>query len=176
VCDGSERIASAFSGRIGPAQMSALIPASGVQGGSPSHPLTQDTLLVALLIAALALIGLAIFLYLRRHPSRRKPVTDQWSALAVMGELCPHGWQAQVTVYGWGAPVPDDAPPSRTPLVELEWKQFDEEPGRVVVARRVWAATIDEALQAMVEDRQTDLSLEQIEQSVAEEEDVWWND
>jgi hypothetical protein len=155
--------------------MSALIPASGVQGGSPSHPLTQDTLLVALLIAALALIGVAILLYLRRHPRRRKPVTDQWSALAVMGELCPHGWQAQVTVYGWGAPVPDDAPPSRTPLVELEWKQFDEEPGRVVVARRVWAPTIDEALQAMVEDRQTDLSLEQIEQSVAEE-DVWWND
>ena len=32
-CDGSERIASAFSGRIGSVQMSALIPASGVQGG-----------------------------------------------------------------------------------------------------------------------------------------------
>ncbi len=156
--------------------MSALIPASGVQGGPPGHPLSQDTLLVALLIGGLALIALAIFVYLRRHPRRRGPVSDQWSALAVMGELCPHGWQAQFTVYGWGAPVPDDAPPSRTPLVELEWKQFDEEPGRVVVARRVWAATIEDALQAMVEDRQTDLSLEQIEQSVAEEEDVWWYD
>jgi len=155
--------------------MSALIPASGVQGGPPGHSLSQDALLVGLVIGALAIIGLAIFVYLRRHPRRRGPVTDQWGALAVMGELCPHGWQAQVTVYGWGAPIPEDAPPARTPLVELEWKLFDEEPGRVVVARRVWATTIDEALQAMVEDRQTDLSLEQIERA-ATEEDGWWND
>ena len=39
-------------------------------------------------------------------PSPARPVTDQWQALAVMGELCPHGWQAQITLYGWGAPVP----------------------------------------------------------------------
>jgi len=60
------------------------------------------------------------------------------------------------------------------PLVELEWKQFDEESGRVVVARRVWAPTISEALQAMVEDRWTDVTFEQIEQAMADEEE--WND
>lgn len=157
--------------------MSVPVPASGVQGGPPhGQALAQDTLLVVLLIAAIAAMGLAIFLYMRRHPRRRKPVADQWGALAVMGELCPHGWQAEIKVYGWGAPVPDDAPPSRTPLVGLEWQQFDEEPGRIVVSRRVWAPSIDRALQAMVEDRQTDIQLEQIERTVVEEEDVWWND
>jgi len=156
--------------------MSALIVASGVQGGPPhGQVLGQDSLLVGLLIAALTVVGLAIFIYLRRHPRRRKRVADQWGALAVMGELCPHGWQAEIKVYGWGAPVPEDAPPSRTPLVELEWQQFDEEPGKIVVTRRVWSPTIDGALQAMVEDRQTDVNLEQIEQTFAEE-DVGWND
>ena len=91
-----------------------------------------------------------------------------------MGELCPHGWQAQITLYGWGAPVPSDAPPSRAPLVELEWKQFDEHSGQVVVARRAWAETIPEALQVMVEDRRTDLTLEQIERA-AGGEDLWSN-
>ena len=89
-----------------------------------------------------------------------------------MGELCPHGWQAQITLYGWGAPVPSDAPSARAPLVELEWKQFDEQPGHVAVARRAWASTIPEALQVMVEDRRTDLTLEQIERS-AGGEDLW---
>ena len=53
--------------------------------------------------------------------------------------------------------------------VELEWTQFDEEPGQIAVARRVWAPTISDALQSMVEDRRTDLTLEQIEQAAAEE-------
>jgi len=144
--------------------------ASGVQGG---HAPTHDTLWVMGLIGVLAIAAAPIFIYLRRRARRPKPVGDQWQALAVMGELCPHGWQAQITLYGWGAPVPADAPPSRVPLVELEWKQFDEESGRVAVARRVWAATIEEALQAMVEDRWTDVTLEQIEDA-AGEEDLGW--
>ncbi|HLM84619.1 MAG TPA: hypothetical protein VK272_00370 [Solirubrobacteraceae bacterium] len=130
-----------------------------------------ETLIIVLMIAAMTLASALIVIYLRRRHRRPKPVADQWQALAVMGELCPHGWQAQITLYGWGAPVPDDAPPSRVPLVELEWKQFDEESGRVAVARRVWAPTIGEALQAMVEDRRTDLTLEQIEQAAAEEDE-----
>ena len=54
--------------------------------------------------------------------------------------------------------------------------QFDEEPGRVAVARHVWAPTIGDALQAMVDDRSTDITLEQIEHAVAEADDVQWND
>ena len=151
---------------------SALVMASGVQGGhAPASG--HETILIALMIAAMALVCVLIGVSLRRRHRRPRPVTDQWQALAVMGELCEHGWQAQITLYGWGAPLPADAPPSPVPLVELEWKQFDEEYGRVAVARRVWARTISEALQRMVDDRRTDISLEQIEQSVAEQQDGW---
>ena len=145
------------------------------RGGSTAAPLYESVMIVLLIVALSVACGL-IFFYVRRHKRRPKPVADQWQALAVMGELCPHGWQAQITVYGWGAPVPEDAPPSRVPLVELEWKQFDEEPGRVAVARRAWAPTIGTALETMVEDRRTDITLEQIEQEAAGEEDNWWSD
>jgi hypothetical protein len=135
-----------------------------------------ETLLIVLAIVVMAAGCGAIFLYLRRLYRRPKPVADQWQALAVMGELCAHGWQAQITLYGWGAPVPADAPPSRVPLVELEWKQFEEDSERIAVARRVWAPTISEALEAMVEDRRTDMTFEQIEESAAEQGETWWND
>jgi hypothetical protein len=169
--DESERVASASSGRIGPidgdavsAPGSALVLAS-YRGGSTYAP-PYETILIVALIAVMAVACFAIF----RH------LADQWQAHAVMGELCPHGWQAEITLYGWGAPVPEDAPPSRVPLVELEWKQFAEEAGRVAVARRVWAPTISEALQTMVEDRRTDLTLEQIEQEASDQGDIWWTD
>jgi len=153
-----------------------LLIASGVQGGHAQAP-WQESLLVVLVIVAMVLVSVLIGLLLRRRHRRPRPVADQWQALAVMGELCPYGWQAQITLYGWGAPVPADAPPSRVPLVELEWKQFDEETGGIVVARRVWAPTVGEALQMMIEDRLTDLRLEQIEQAATNEgEDLGWND
>lgn len=156
------------------ALVSGFVIASGVQGGHARAP-GYETLLIALSLAAMAFACVVISIHLVRRRRRPRPVTDQWQALAVMGELCPHGWQAQITLYGWGAPVPDDAPPSRAPLVELEWKEFDEDSGRVAVARRVWAPTIGEALQVMVDDRRTDVALEEIEQSVTDEDDVWWN-
>jgi hypothetical protein len=152
----------------------ALLIASGVQGGHARAP-AYETLIIGLLVAAMALASVFIFIYLRRRHRRPKPVSDQWQALAVMGELCPDGWQAQITLYGWGAPVPADAPPSRVPLIELEWKQFEEDSGRIAVARRVWAPTIGEALQTMVEDRRTDLTLEQIEQAAADDDELWWS-
>jgi len=147
-----------------------LVLASGVQGGHAQAP-AQEALLIALAIAAMAAACVLISIHVRRRYRGPRPVADQWQALAVMGELCPHGWQAHITLYGWGAPVPDDAPPSRVPPVELEWKQFEEEYGRVAVARRLWARTIDEALQTMVEDRRTDMALEQIERAMYEDDD-----
>jgi hypothetical protein len=124
----------------------------------------------------MALLAALIFIYTRRRRHRLRPVTDQWGALVVMGELCPHGWQAQITMYGWGAPMPPDAPPSRAPLVEVEWKRFEEDSERVAAVRRVWSPTVGEALQVMVDDRRSEITLEQIEQAVGEEEDLWWND
>jgi hypothetical protein len=152
------------------AALSAVI--ASYRGGSTYAPLYETFVIVPLIMAMTAACVL-IGLYLRRRHRRPRRVADQWQALAVMGELCPHGWQAQITLYGWGAPVPPDAPPSRVPLVELEWTQFDEEPGQIAVARRVWAPTISEALQSMVEDRRTDLTLEQIEQAADEENPEW---
>jgi hypothetical protein len=151
----------------------ALVIASGVQGGTAK---AHDALLVALVIAALAVVAVAILVYTRKRPRRSEPVTDQWRALAMMGELCPHGWKAQITLYGWNAPAPADAPPSRAPLVELEWTLYDEEHGHIAVARRVWARTIPEALQTMIDDRRTDLTLEQIERAAEEQDEVWWDD
>ena len=129
-----------------------------------------------LLIAAFLAACVPISVHLRRRDRRPKPVADQWQALGVMRELCPHGWQAQITLYGSDALVPEDAPPSRVPLVALEWTQFAEESVQVAVARRVWAPTIGEALQTMVEGRRTDITLEQIEQAIAERDDVHGND
>jgi hypothetical protein len=153
----------------------ASVIASGVQGGHAPAP-GYETLLIVLAIAVMSAACWAIFAYLLRLQRRGKPVGDQWQALAAMGELCAHGWQAQITLYGWGAPIPEDAPPSRVPLVALEWKQFEPDSERIAVARRVWAPTIGEALQSMVEDRRTDVTFEQIEQAAAERGETWWTD
>jgi hypothetical protein len=149
-----------------------LIFASGVQGGD-AHAAGYETIVIVFAIAAMALAAIAIGSYLRRRYRQPKRVSDQWQALSVMGELCPDGWQAEITVYGGGAPLPDDAPSSRAVPVELEWKQFDASPGQVAVTRRVWAPSIPEALQTMVVDRQTDLTLEQIERAAAADGEVW---
>jgi len=126
--------------------------------GASSAP-WHETLVLVLVIAAMAAATcVLIFLHLRQRTRRPKRVTDQWQVLSTMGELCPRGWQAQITLYGQGAPVPADAPPARTPLVELEWKHFDEHSGRGGMARRMWARTIGGALQAMVDDRRTDVT------------------
>ncbi len=155
----------------------ALVLANGMQAGNVK---ATDALEVAIVIVVMAAFGGALMLFFGRRPRKAKPVKDQWGALAVMGELCPHGWDAQIHLYGWGAPVPPDAPPARAPLVALEWKQYDEgvdsEPGRIVVTRRVWAATIDQALQSMVEDRRTDIALEQIEHAAREGGELDWSD
>jgi len=134
--------------------------------GSSSAPLLETVVIVSV-IAALAVACALIFRHQRRR-ARPKRVVDQWQALAVMGELCPHGWRAQITVYGSGAPLPADAPAARVPPVELEWTRFDARSRQVAVPRRRWASTIRGALQAMVEDRRTDLTLEQIERATEE--------
>lgn len=153
----------------------AILVLASYRGGSTYAPPYETIVIVALIVVLVAAAGL-IALYLRRRHRRPKPVGDQWQALAVMGELCPHGWQAQITLYGWGAPAPADAPSSRAPLVELEWRLYEEDSGQVAVARRAWAPTIADALQMMVEDRRTDVALEAIEQAAAEDGELWWND
>jgi hypothetical protein len=88
-----------------------------------------------------------------------------------MSELCPHGWQAQITLFETAGGDASNAPvPAR---VALDWTELDAEPGRPAVMRRVWASTISEALEAMVADRRTDETLEQIEQGAVADGALW---
>jgi hypothetical protein len=130
--------------------------------------------LIVMIVIALMLVGcVAIVKHVRRRNLEPKPVADQWEAFVAMEELCPDGWQAQITVYGRDAPIPEDAPAARDPLIELEWKQFEGEQRRVTVARRAWARTIGGALQMMVDARRTDAALERGEHAGAQTSDVW---
>jgi hypothetical protein len=91
-------------------------------------------------------------------------------ARALMSELCPHGWRAQITVFS-GAD-PDDhrplTPDGRRALVALDWTELSADRGR-----RVWARTVGEALEAMVADRRTDETLEQIERGAVADGALW---
>jgi len=143
----------------------AVVLASGVQGGRLPAP---DNSVVLLLIAALAVGCAVIGRRLVKHPPRTGPVRDEWGAQVAMGELCPQGWRAQITLYGWGAPLPEDAPPSRVPPVELEWQRYDEEGRQVGPTRHMWARSIPQVLQLMVDDRNAEEVLEQL--------DTWQSD
>jgi hypothetical protein len=168
-------------GVIGESAMSpdALLALAGSgQGGHYLRASFSESLVLLLVIAGLfaACVLIGALLSRRRRRQQQQPVANQWQALAVMGELCPHGWQADLRLYGWGAPVPADAPPARVPMVRLRWREFDEEPGRVAVERQVWAPTIEQALQAMVDDRRTDIAFEQIEQAAADPGGETWSE
>jgi hypothetical protein len=92
-------------------------------------------------------------------------------ARAMMSELCPHGWRAQITLYQ-GQTVQDTGEPVRGP-VALDW--YELRPGGLhpAVMRRVWADSLREALEAMVADRRTDETLEQIELRASADGAAW---
>jgi hypothetical protein len=101
---------------------------------------------------------------------RRDAAAAELRARAMMGELCPHGWSCQITLYEGPLPTDEDPPPGR---VALDWVELRQETGSPAVMRRVWAGSIDEALEAMVADRRTDLALEQIERRATLEGADW---
>ena len=57
--------------------------------------------------------------------------------------------------------------------VALDWTELQDASGRPAVMRRVWAPTIGDALDAMVADRRTDETLEQIEQGAVADGALW---
>ncbi len=130
-------------------------------------PPDRSPLGVILIILGLTLVGGLILIWQRRRRQRPRRVTDYWSTLVVMGELCPHGWQAEITFHGGGAPILEQDLPSSSP-VAVDWKLYENESKRVVVERRVSAETIDRALQRMVDDRRLDVALEEIDVGRAE--------
>ena len=81
-------------------------------------------------------------------------------ARALMGELCPHGWSCQITLYEGPLPA-DEEPPPGPDRARLGRAAPGGGPTRGDAPRL--GASIAEALEAMVADRRTDLALEQIE-------------
>ncbi len=129
---------------------------------------------VILLAAAVPLLGLIVtggrgVLRSRRGRRRRMgaAANAEQRARAQMSELCPNGWRAQITLFSDGDSDGDEVN-RRTPhgdptRVALDWIELRDGSGRPAVMRRVWGRTIGEALDAMVADRRTDETLEQIE-------------
>jgi hypothetical protein len=103
----------------------------------------------------------------------RMSANGEWRARAMMDELCPHGWRAEITLFGEAEQLPSDHRGDPRRRVALDWTEFEDDSGRPAVVRRVWAATVGEALEAMVADRRTDETLQQIEQGALAEGAVW---
>ena len=85
---------------------------------------------------------------------------------ATMSELCPHGWRAHITLFGPEDELPPDAPPDTGARVALDWAELESDGDQEAIVRRVWAPTVVEAIEAMISDRRTDETLEQIERAV----------
>ncbi len=94
-------------------------------------------------------------------------------ARALMSELCPHGWHAQITLYQTAGPPRHEHEPTPLAQVALDWTELSDAHGHPAVVRRVWAPTVAEALEAMVADRRMDETLEQIEQGAAADGALW---
>jgi hypothetical protein len=117
----------------------------------------------------LVLAGLLLSRELRRWRAARRPHGDEVRARALMGELCPNGWQARVTLYGSA----QASPRSDGALVAVDWFELPGEHSEPPLTRRVWAPTIAEGLAGMVEDRRTDEVLERIERLANADDDPW---
>jgi hypothetical protein len=110
---------------------------------------------------------------LRRWRAAHPRDLDEVRARAVMGELCPNGWQAQITLYGSAASAPPEASRLDADLVALDWSELPAADENAPEPHRLWAPTIADALAAMVEDRRTDEVLERIERSANADDDPW---
>ena len=156
-------------------------------GGARAHPGPEGLLgALALIVFVMCLgavlsplLGLAVARLIRRLTTwrrRRQDAVDaEERARALMSELCPHGWRAQITLFS-GADSDDHrplTPDGRRALVALDWTELSADGGRPVVMRRVWARTAAEALEAMVADRRTDETLEQIERGAVADGALW---
>jgi hypothetical protein len=132
---------------------------------------------VALLLGALSWAAPRVRRALRaRIASRRRlraAASAELRARAMMDELCPHGWSAKLALLGGRQEPPSDSPDSHRDLVALDWAEFDGEGSGPAIVRRVWAPTIHQALDAMVADRRTDETLQQIEQAALAEGALW---
>jgi hypothetical protein len=103
----------------------------------------------------------------------RAAATAETRARAMMSELCPYGWHARITLLEGAIDPEGNVAGGSRPRVALDWTELSPETGRPAVMRRGWADSIGGALQAMVADRRTDETLEQIEQGAVADGVLW---
>jgi hypothetical protein len=158
-------------------------------GGARFHPDAGSLLAPLLLIAFVVCVGAVLVPTLgvvisrvrsglrgRRGERRRlrAAANAELRARAMMSELCPDGWRAQITLFADADP--DDhrplTPGGGRARVALDWTELGDG-RRPAVMRRVWAGSVSEALEAMVADRRTDETLEQIERGAVADGMLW---
>jgi hypothetical protein len=105
-----------------------------------------------------------------RRRRLRAAASAEMRARTMMSELCPHGWRATITMVSGADGEGSGGGRQR---VAIDWTELEDASGRPAVMRRVWAPTIGEALDAMVADRRTDETLEQIEQGAVADGALW---
>ncbi len=157
-------------------------------GGARFHPGHVSLLAPLAMLVFVAAFGIVFVRGLERIVPAVRAILHSWRgrrsrlwaaanaerrARALMSELCPHGWRAQITLLeAPGEEVPTTADGQRA-RVALDWVELKDESGRPAVIRRMWAQTISEALDAMVADRRTDETLEQIERGAVADGARW---
>ncbi len=155
-----------------------------VQFSSGVHPRHANLLAPALTIVVTAVLGGLLIAVLERtvppirrslhaRAARRRRIraaaTAELRARAMMDELCPYGWRAQIVLFSSAEDLPPDAPDRSKSRVQLDWAEL-REPATI---RRVWAQNVHEALEAMVADRITDETLQQIEHQALADGASW---
>jgi hypothetical protein len=148
-----------------------------------AHP-TPANLLQPLAAVGLSLAvggGLIVVLTLivrrtRRAMARNRKLhadaTAERRARAMMDELCPHGWRAELALLGARDERPEQLQ-DHPDWVVLDWVEHGGGAAGAGRVRRVVAPTIAAALDAMVADRLTDETLRQIEQSALDDGARW---
>jgi len=131
----------------------------------------------AILVPLLGIVVSGVRGALRSRRGRRRRLhaaaSAELRARAMMSELCPHGWRAQITMFSGDDEETPKAADGRPARVALDWMELRDHQDQPAVVRRVWATTIGEALEAMVADRRTDETLEQIEQGAVAKGALW---
>lgn len=151
------------------------MPPSPIAAAASSRALALAAQLELAAVGAVLLVlaGLLLSREVRRWRAAHPPDSEEVRARAIMGELCPNGWQAQITLYGATAGAPPEAPHFDGGVVAVDWSELPAAGEELPPARRVWAPTIADGLAAMVDDRRTDEVLERIERSANADDDPW---
>lgn len=155
------------AGRLHSGQMSLIAPLAFL-----AFVLCIGAIGVPLLGMALSGSRSALRSWRGRRRRLRAAASAEMRARAMMSELCPHGWQAQITMFSGDAEAPA-LPGGGQARVALDWAELQDGSGRPAVLRRVLAPSIGEALDAMVADRRTDETLEQIERGAVADGAFW---